>query len=322
MTQTKRKIAFMFPGQGSQFLGMGEGFLAASPEARTLLAWAEAASGMPLGKLIQEGPMEELTRAQVLQPAITVVNLICWQALFKAGVRPDYVIGHSLGEYSALCAAGILSVADTLTLVAERGRLMGREGEVHVGGMRVVLGLALEEVAEELRRLPASAGTVVVANHNTPQQIVVSGDIPGLDAATAILSARGAKVIPLNVSIANHSPLVAGAVDDFAAAMENLTFMPPTVPLLFNVSGEAEQEPAAMRALMASHLCSMVLWVDTLQSLINSGVDTFIEVGPKTVLSGILKKTLGRGAEQTCYHVEDPTTLAACLHGLAGHAKG
>ncbi len=316
MTQTKRKIAFMFPGQGSQFLGMGAGLLEASGEARALLARAEEATGLPLGRLIAAGPMEELTRAQALQPAITVVNLICWQALWQAGVRPDYVIGHSLGECSALCAAGILSVADTLALVAARGRLMGREGESHPGGMRAVLGLTLEEVEAELAGLPAGSGTVVVANHNTLQQIVVSGDLPGLDGVSAALSGRGAKVIPLNVSIANHSPLVAGAVSDFSAIMANLNFQPPTVPLLFNVSAAEERDPIAIRDLMARHLCSRVRWVDTLQALVNAGVDTFIEVGPKTVLSGILKKVLGREAKQACYQVEDPVTLEACLQGL------
>jgi len=317
MTPTKQKIAFMFPGQGSQFLGMGAGFLEASAEARDLLAQAETATGLPLGQLIADGPMEKLTRAQVLQPAITVVTLICWQALCQAGVRPDYVIGHSLGECSALCAAGILSVADTLALVAARGRLMGREGESHPGGMRAVLGLSLAEVEAVIKGLPAGSGTVVVANHNTLQQIVVSGDMPGLDATTTALAGRGAKVIPLNVSIANHSPLVAGAVADFSATMAPLAFQPPTVPLLFNVSAAIEQDPAAIRGLMSRHLYSMVRWVDTLQALVNHGVDIFIEVGPKTVLSGILKKALGREAKQTCYQVEDPATLAACLQGLA-----
>ena len=170
MTSNGKKIAVMFPGQGSQFLGMGQSFQAADPEAQGLMDTAERVSGLPLRNLINEGPMEELTRTLHLQPALTVTHLLCWQAVSKAGVRPDFVIGHSLGEYSALCAAGILTPEDTMKLVSERGKLMEREGERHPGGMRAVLGLSLEEVQAVLQDLPKEAGIVVAANHNTPQQ--------------------------------------------------------------------------------------------------------------------------------------------------------
>jgi [acyl-carrier-protein] S-malonyltransferase len=146
----KKSIAILFPGQGSQFIGMGREFLESDPEAARLMNLAESISSAPLRKLCLEGPMEELTKAVYLQPALTTVNLICWQALRKAGIKADYFAGHSLGEYSALCAAGILTVNDTLKLVSERGRLSEREGQKNPGGMQAVLGLTLSEVEEIL----------------------------------------------------------------------------------------------------------------------------------------------------------------------------
>jgi len=316
MSRNGQKIAVMFPGQGSQFLGMGEGFLAADPEARALLAMAEEVSGLPLGRLMKDGPMEELTRTLHLQPALTVMNLICWQALGKAGIVPDFVVGHSLGEYSALCAAGILTPADTLALVTERGRLMEREGGEHPGGMRAVLGFSLAEVQAVLAQLAPSLGVVVTANHNTPQQVVISGELVALEEASRQLTEQGAKVIALNVAIANHSPLVQGATADFRAAMVKVDFRSPTTPMLFNTTAAEERQPDAIRAIMAGQLSSMVRWVDTLNELAARGVTTFIEVGPKTVLSGLLKKTLSRDAGATCVQFDEPAKLAACLATL------
>ncbi len=315
MSDKTRKIAVMFPGQGSQYLGMGAEFLAASEEARQVMAMAEEVSGIDLGRLIKEGPMEELTRTMNLQPAITAINLICWEALSRAGVEVDYVIGHSLGEYSALYASGILSMGDTLSLVTERGRLMEREGGKHPGGMRAVLGFSLADVKTALESLKPEDGVVVAANHNTPQQVVIAGELSGLDAASAFMEEKGAKVIALNVSIANHSPLLAGVISDFTAVMEKLDFKPPATPLLFNVSASEEIDPVVIRSNMASHMTSMVRWVDTLQKLAADGVDTFIEAGPKTVLSGLIKKTLGRSGF-TYLQVDSPEKLAVCVENL------
>ena len=168
------KIAVLFPGQGSQFIGMGKEFLESDPEAGTLMDLADSISSAPLRKLCLEGPMEELTKAVYLQPALTAANLICWQALKKAGIRPDYFAGHSLGEYSALCASGVLEVEDTLKLVAERGKLSEREGQRNPGGMQAILGLTLEEVEEILATFPENS-KVTIANHNCEKQIVISG---------------------------------------------------------------------------------------------------------------------------------------------------
>ena len=173
--------------------------------------------------------MDDLTRVLYLQPALTAVNLLCWQQFCKRlpGFTPSFFAGHSLGEYSALHGAGVLSLEDTLGLVTKRGELMEREGSAHPGGMRAVIGLTLAEI-EDLLAGAAGEGVVVVANHNTATQIVLSGDKAGLDRAAELCASRGGKVIPLKVSVANHSPLVAGAVNDFTAHMATIPFAAST----------------------------------------------------------------------------------------------
>lgn len=315
MQSSGRGIAVMFPGQGSQFVGMGREFIDSDPEAAALMDMAERVSGFPLRTLCLEGPMEELTRAVYLQPAITIIDLICWQAVHRAGITGDYFIGHSLGEYSALCAAGILSTEDTVRLVTERGRLMEREGDRNPGGMRAVLGLTAGEIDAVLRSVQGK-GRVVAANYNTDKQVVISGDIAGLDAASDALHELGGKIIPLKVGVANHSPLLADAVPDFRKAMAEITFHPPRTPVLFNVSAREERDPDAIREIMAQQVASPVRWLDTIHSLLDRGVRTFIEVGPKTVLSGLVKKIVPRGTEYFCCQVDTPAGLAECLEKL------
>ncbi|MCF6290200.1 MAG: ACP S-malonyltransferase [Desulfobacterales bacterium] len=315
MGNERKKIAVMFPGQGSQYVGMVKEFLDSDPRAGELMDMAEAVSGFPLRSLCLEGPLSELTRSVHLQPAITAANLICWQALARAGVRADYFVGHSLGEYSALCAAGILTPEDTMELVTVRGRLMEREGRKHPGGMRAVLGLTMAEVTGALAGL-AGRGIVTAANHNSEKQVVISGDPAGLDAAAALFAEQGAKVIPLQVSVANHSPLVADAVPDFRAAMARINFARPTVPVLFNVTAAEETDPAAIRDIVARQIASPVRWFDSINSLVTRQVRIFIEVGPKTVLSGLLRKIAPRDYNYQRLQVDSPAGLAACLEKL------
>lgn len=312
------KIAVIFPGQGSQYLGMGSDFIGKSAESNDLLKLAEEISELPLEKLITDGPMEELTMNANLQPAITATNLICWKAMEKelGENKVSYFAGHSLGEYSALCAAGVLSVEDTIRLVAKRGALMEREGRQNPGGMRAVVGLPIEDVDQLISGYQGS-GVVTTANHNTPEQVIISGDMDGLDGITALAEEKGAKVIPLNVSVANHSPLVADAVPDFEDFLTGVEFKEPQTPVYFNVSAGTSSDPKNIKKMMGKQIASRVRWCEIITQMIEDGVDTFIEVGPKTVLKGMLRKIKPKGVKLTTLQCDTPETLAACLAKLS-----
>jgi [acyl-carrier-protein] S-malonyltransferase len=315
-----KQTAVLFPGQGSQYLGMGRAFVEADSDAAALLAMAESVSGLPLRTFCFDGPLEDLTRTLHLQPALTAVNLICWQQLGKVlpQFTPSWVGGHSLGEYAALHAAGVLSAEDTIRLVTKRGELMERENSAHPGGMLAVLGLTVEEV-EELLKEYNGLGTVVVANHNTPQQIIISGDQEGLEHVAKICKTAGAKrVLPLKVAGANHSPLVAGAVPDFAAFMEQIAFQPPEIPLLFNVTAAQETDPAAIRAIMANQIASRVRWQESVSQMIENGTEVFLELGPGSVLKGMMKKILPPDSTAVCLQADSPESLAQAAAVIQG----
>ena len=311
------KIALLFPGQGSQYLGMGQEFMESSAECRHLMEIGEEVSGVPLGEICSNGPMEKLTQAEHLQPAITVINLMCWHMLQKElnTAEVSVVAGHSLGEYSALHAAAVISAEDTIKLTAKRGALMGREGRIRPGGMRAVLGLTIDKVEAHLET-SGVAESVTAANYNTPEQIVVSGDIDGLDLVCRAMEESGGKVIPLNVSIANHSPLVAGAVSDFADFMENIPFSRPKIPVYFNLTATGEKDVVVIKTIMANQIVSRVRWLETIQRMLDNGVDTFIEVGPKTVLKGLLRKIVPREKQVTALQFDTPEGLERCLEQL------
>jgi [acyl-carrier-protein] S-malonyltransferase len=306
-----KKTALLFPGQGSQYLGMGKVFIDADSDAAALLDMAESLAKMPLRRLCFDGPLDELTRVLHLQPALTAVNLICWQQMQKMlpDLVPAWVAGHSLGEYSALHAAEVLSAEDTIALVTKRGQLMERENAAHPGGMQAVLGLTIEEVEAALLQYDGP-GTVVVANHNTPQQIIISGDQEGLEGVAAICKAAGAKrVKALKVAGANHSPLVAGAVPDFAAFMEQITFQSPKIPVLFNVTAAQETEPNAIRTIMARQIASRVRWQESIAKMIAAGTEVFLELGPGSVLTGMMKKILPAASNAIYLQADSPESL-------------
>jgi [acyl-carrier-protein] S-malonyltransferase len=319
MKKKMKKTALLFPGQGSQYVGMGNSFVETSEDARQLFAMAEKISGIGLKKLCFDGPLEELTRVLYLQPALTAVNLACHQYLrvHLPDFKPAYVAGHSLGEYSAMQAAGVLSREDTMRLVTRRGELMEREGSAHPGGMRAVLGLTIEQL-DEILSGHTGDGVAVVANHNSEKQVVISGDNQGLDEVSALCGERGGKVIALKVSVANHSPLVAGAVEDFSAFMADISFREPKVPLLFNVTATAANDPGEIRKIMARQIASRVRWFEIINQMVTDGVEVFVELGPKTVLTGLMKKILPRKSEITCLQADTPELIDRAIQVIAG----
>jgi [acyl-carrier-protein] S-malonyltransferase len=212
----------------------------------------------------------------------------------------------------------VLSAEDTIRLVTKRGELMERENSAHPGGMLAVLGLTVEEV-EELLKEYNGLGTVVVANHNTPQQIIISGDQEGLEHVAKICKTAGAKrVLPLKVAGANHSPLVAGAVPDFAAFMEQIAFQPPEIPLLFNVTAAQETDPAAIRAIMAKQIASRVRWQESVSQMIENGTEVFLELGPGSVLKGMMKKILPAHSSAICLQADSMESLAKAAAVIQG----
>ncbi len=304
------KVAVVFPGQGSQYVGMGQALYEASEAAREVFSLAEEASGLPIQRLCFEGPLEELTQTVNLQPAMVAVDLAVWRALAAAGVQPAAVAGHSLGEYPALVAAGVLSEADCLKLVSLRGRLMDRDAKANPGAMAAVMGKSPQEVAELCQK---AGGVVQPANYNAPAQTVITGKKDDVAAAGKLAKEAGAKVIPLKVSGAWHSPLMEKAGQEMAAALEDVTFAAPRCPHLPNTIGQPTQDPAQVKAELKRQLTSPVRWVQSVEAMLELGVEVFIEAGPKKVLAGLIKKT---APQARVLGVEDPSGLEKALAEL------
>jgi [acyl-carrier-protein] S-malonyltransferase len=290
---SQEAVAFVFPGQGSQFVGMGQE-LATFPEAQQVFAQADEVLGFALSRLCLEGPETELYDTINTQPAIVTHSIAALHVIENRTQLKEQlklVAGHSLGEFSALVCAGALSFADALQLVRERGRLMKLAGEQHPGAMAAILNLdraRLDEICVEAGRVTDQP--VQVANDNCPGQIVISGDQAALDKAMALAKARGAKrCIPLAVSIAAHSPLMAGAAAEFRATLEVAQWAEARLPVIANATARPAGRGDTINLLVAQ-LTSPVRWTESIQFMIVKGVTRFVEVGPKDVLTGLIKR--------------------------------
>ena len=279
-------IAYVFPGQGSQWVGMGHDLYQQFDSARVVFQEADRILGFPLSRLCFEGPEDELKKTINVQPAIVTVSYACLQAVVEKGLpRPAFVAGHSLGEYTALAAAAVLDFTTTVHLARERGRLMYEAGLKQPGGMAAIMGVDEASLGEICNQ----TGTRI-ANINSPGQIVISGAREDLAQALDVLKSRGARVIPLQVSGAFHSQVMQPAADGLAQVVASLTFRPARIPIIANTTAQPVTSAATIKEELLRQVCNCVRWQDSVQYMISNGVTRFIEIGPGKVLTGLIKR--------------------------------
>ncbi|OIN97273.1 MAG: [acyl-carrier-protein] S-malonyltransferase [Deltaproteobacteria bacterium CG1_02_45_11] len=287
---------------------MGQEFYQEYDFVRELFNMAEEITKINISRLCFKGPIDELTMTVNLQPAVTAINFACLAAIEKEGIKPDISAGHSLGEYSALGASGVVSKEDIFRLVYKRGQLMHREATEHKGVMYAIVGLDINTVTELVKEVQKE-GIVSVANHNAEQQIVITGTPDQVKAVASLAADKGAKAVPLKVSGAWHSELIKGAEDEFNKFLDSITFNAPKSQIVLNVTGESSTDPDEIKSIMAQQLCSPVRWYDSMCKLAKEKVEIFVEVGPGTVLTGLLKKIVAKDYPCKIYNVNNMKSL-------------
>jgi len=308
-----RKIAFLFPGQGSQYPGMGRELAEEFPCARRAFEAADQALSFPLSKLCFQGPAEDLQLTANAQPAILAASVAAAEVLRERGIRADFVAGHSLGEYSALVAAGSLGLEEAVRLVRKRGQYMQEAVPVGQGAMAALLGLEAAAV-EEVCREAAQGEVVSPANFNSPGQVVISGHRAAVERAVALARGRGAKrAIMLNVSAPFHCALMKPAQDRLEKELERAQISAPQAPLANNVDAELVRSAAGVREGLKRQVTAPVRWEQAMRVLLSEKVELFIEVGPGKVLSGLLRQI---DPQAECLRVEDVATLNGVLARL------